>query len=223
MLTIPAAALFTGNKCLQQAWRHRQTVSYHLYIPQQIEVFRNELTDKHNFLEKRLQFVQAVVQPTLLYGCCCWTMTRAREAQVRTIQRKMMRTIIGTKRFSQDGHLENWVDWIDRCTQIAKQAMIDAGIPDWVEEIHRRRFRWAGRIARLTDNRWTKVVLLWSATGTRKRGRPKARWTDLLNRFFKQGRQATNAFWLELAQDEASWASLEDDYVNFALGMLSDV
>ena len=51
---------------------------------------------------------------------------------------------------------------------------------------------------------------------------PKFRWTDTLNKCFKQGRQATNEFWLELARDEESWASLENDYVNFALGKLSE-
>ena len=150
-------------------------------------------------------------------------MTRPREAQVRSIQRKMMRIIIGTKRRVQDGQLEEWVDWVDRSTQIAKQVMLEVGIPDWVEEIHRRKFQWAGRNAVLADGRWTGEVPLWSATGTRRRGRPTTRWTDTLNKFFKQGRQATNTCWLELAQDGPCWAPLEDDYVNFALGMLSDV
>ena len=108
-------------------------------------------------------------------------------------------------------------------TRIAEQVMSDLGVLDWVEEVHRRRFRWAGRNARLHDDRWTKEVLLLSAAGSRKRGRPRARWADQLNHFFKQGRQSTNNYWITLAQDADSWATLEDDYVNFALGRLSEV
>ena len=47
-----------------------------------------------------------------------------------------------------------------------------------------------------------------------------------MNKCFKKGRQArrqaTNEFWLELASDDESWAALEDEYVTFALGQLSE-
>ena len=135
----------------------------------------------------------------------------------------MMKVVVGTRRIAHGGDLENWVDYVIRSTRAAEKVMTDLGQPDWVEEVHRRRFQWAGRTARLNDNRWTREVLVWSATGNRKRGRPKARWTDQLNKFFRRELQATNQFWMEIASEEASWASLENDYVNFALGMLSEV
>ena len=185
-------------------------------------VFRSELTDRHYNLAKRLKLFQSTVQPTLLYGCACWTMTRDRESKIRTVQRKMLRAIIGTKRIAGKQGLETWVEWVVRSTRIAEQTMVDLGVPDWVEEVHRRRFRWAGRTSRVSDDRWTKEVLQWSATGARKRGRPRCRWADQLNKFFKQGLQATNEFWLELAQEKQSWDTLEGDYVNFVLGRLSE-
>ena len=100
--------------------------------------------------------------------------------------------------------------------------MSELAVPDWTEEVHRRIFQWAGRTARVNDERWTRELLSWSASGARKRGRSKFRWTDTLNKCFKQGRQATNEFWLELARDEELWATLENDYGNFALGKLSE-
>ena len=134
-----------------------------------------------------------------------------------------MRLVVGTKRIAHDRDLENCVDYVIRSTRVAEKVVTDLGQPDWVEEVHRRRFQWAGRTARLNDNRWTREVLVWSATGNRKRGRPKARWTDQLNKFFRQELQATNQYWMDIASEEASWASLEHNYVNFALGMLSEV
>ena len=132
-------------------------------------VFRRELTDKYYDLEKRVQLFQSIVQPTLLYGCACWTMTRERETQIRTLRRKMMRIIVGTKRVYCDEGEESWVDYIVRSTRAAEEVMAKFGQPGWGEEVHRRRFRWAGRTARLDDNRWTKEVLLWSASGSRKK------------------------------------------------------
>ena len=72
-------------------------------------------------------------------------MTRARETQIRSVQRKMLRMVVGTKRITQDGELEEYVEWITRATDVVKQMMVDLDVPDWVEEIHRRKFRWAGR------------------------------------------------------------------------------
>ena len=151
-----------------------------------------------------------------------WATPNIDQTQNGLMQRKMMRSIVGTRRLAHEDGLEDWAEWIYRSTQAAKLVMIDLSVPDWVEEIHRRQFRWAGRPARLDDNRWTREVLLWSVAGSRKRGRPKKRWTDHLNQFFKQGPQATNEFWLELAMDERSWSLLEDDYVNFCLGQLDE-
>lgn len=48
------------------------------------------------------------------------------------------------------------------------------------------------------------------------------RWTEQLNKSFKQGLLA-NRFWPELAVFEPSWCELEHDYVNFALGRLAEV
>ena len=36
--------------------------------------------------------------------------------------------------------------------------------------------------------------------------------------FFNQETRHDNIFWLTLAEDVGSWSSLEDDYLNFALG-----
>ena len=180
-------------------------------------VFRSELTDKYFGLEKRLRLFTSMIQPSLLYGSASWTLTRAREAFIKTTQRKMMRAIIGTRRIVRDGDLEGYVDWIVRSTSVAEEAMRKFGVPDWVEEAHKRKFRWAGQVARCTDRRWTREVLEWSATGSRRRGRPVMRWTDSLNKFFQQPSLSSALCWITIASDEDSWHSLEEDYVNFVL------
>ena len=89
-------------------------------------------------------------------------------------------------------------------------------VPEWVEEVQCRKFRWAGRVARCVDQRWTRSVLLLSMEGHRSQGRPLTRWVDCLNKFF-QG-DAKNVVWTTLAQDEQFWLQMENDYVDFILG-----
>ena len=45
-----------------------------------------------------MRLFDAVVTATALYGCGCWTMTAAREAKLRSTQRKIMRKVLGLRR-----------------------------------------------------------------------------------------------------------------------------
>jgi hypothetical protein len=185
-------------------------------------MFRSELTSRSLDLERRLKLFKAVVQPTLLYGCSCWTLTREKEQLIRTTQRRMMRQIVGSRREMSNGQLEEWVDWIIRATREAEATMERYDVPDWVEEAHRRKFRWAGHVARRHDGRWTRDIRTWTVAGHRSRRRPLTRWTDSLNKFFSTmfslERQADNSFWMDLAENRDSWRAAESDYVHFVLG-----
>jgi hypothetical protein len=184
-------------------------------------IYRSELTGKCYDLERRLKILKAVVQPTLLYGCTCWALTRAREHLIRTTQRVLMRKIIGTKRWMIDGELEEWVDWIIQATDETAKMMCKFDVQDWVEEAHRRRFRWAGHVARRDDGRWSRQALTWSISGSRSRGRPVTRWIDSIRKFIdtvwpSEDEAATDiTFWMILAEGRQSWRTLEDDYINF--------
>ena len=59
-----------------------------------------------------------------------------------------------------------------------------AGIRDWAKEQARRKWIWAGHVARRTDKRWTREVLEYHPVhGSRARGHPKTRWEDELDKF----------------------------------------
>ena len=106
-------------------------------------------------------------------------------------------------------------------TRIAEEEMKKNKVADWVEEIHSRKYRYAGKIARQNDGRWTREVLTWSAGGKRPRRRPLTRWTDSLEKFVKQTYRHNTAeqnTWTQVAMDEESWSSLEPTYLNCVLG-----
>ena len=55
----------------------------------------------------------------------------------------------------------------------------DTGVSDITNTIRKAKHRWAGHLARLSDNRWTIRATEWTPRfWTRKQGRPKTRWRD---------------------------------------------
>eukprot|EP00973_Karenia_brevis_P026169 3610686-Karenia_brevis.AAC.1 len=85
-------------------------------------------------------------------------MTLDRDKKVRGCQRRMLRTMLGkgrqplandvdnsseslsTATSNDEEALESYVDWIQRVTHEAEEAMSAAGVPDWVEESRRRKW-----------------------------------------------------------------------------------
>ena len=180
--------------------------------------YRDELTSKLYPVQHRLRLFASVIQPTFLYGCAAWTLTRDREARIRTLQRKMLRAVVGVRRrVTDDGVLEDWVHWIRRSTHAAEKARVEFKIPDWREEVYRKKFRWAGHVARREDGRWARAVLDWSVSGWRAQGRPMTRWVDCINKFFLGSHCIGATSWQERARDRTDWRRLEVDFVKFSL------
>ena len=64
-----------------------------------LSVYRKELVDKSIPLRLRLQFFQSAVTTTVLHACGSWSMTLERQRALRTAQRRVLRTIMGSSRW----------------------------------------------------------------------------------------------------------------------------
>ena len=104
---------------------------------------------------------------------------------------------------------ETWVDWIIRTMQVAIAAMQKAKVVDWVHEARRRKWMWAGHVARRTDGRWTRRMMDWRPAGFRAVCRPGSRWEDSLVQFTADV-GAEN--WREVAKDRRAWEELGEKY-----------
>ena len=105
---------------------------------------------------------------------------------------------------------ETWIAWLRRTAQAVHEHVDEGKVTDWVVEQRRRKWRWAGHVARRTDGRWTKWMLSWEpVSGARAPGRPVTRWEDALVTFMRgRGR------WSEVAKDRHLWRGLEDQFAN---------
>ena len=71
---------------------------------------------------------------------------------------------------------------------------------DRVQYVTNTKWKWAGHIARMKDNRWTIKSTEWHIKGVRSVGRPKRRWRD-----GTVGQQGT--VWTRIAKDRESWTT----------------
>ena len=173
-------------------------------------VYRKELTNKNYPLKQRMRLFNAVITPSVLYGCCSWVMTKTRAQRLRTTQRKMLRSILGKGRKS--------IEMSDQSS-----TMDSVGVPDWVEEQQRRKWRWCGHVCRRLDGRWpTKLLNFVPTSGRRSQAHPKARWTDDIAMFLAKAYGKNDASLggsfeecSHSAMDRGIWSNLESDFVNF--------
>ena len=113
-------------------------------------------------LKKKI--MDSCVLPSLTYGCQTWKFTLRVKNKIRTCQRSMERSITNVKKIQKIPH-----EKIRKKTKV-----IDA-----LKYSQKQKWRWAGHVARLNDGRWTSTLTLWRGpAGSRKRGRPIARWGD---------------------------------------------
>ena len=132
------------------------------------------------------------IQAAMTYGCQTWAVTKRMQDRLGTTQRSMERAMIGiTKR----DHKTN--KWVRQQT----------GVQDILERIKQLKWQWAGHLARIPDNRWTKAVTEWIPLDKkRKRARPRTRWIDDMNKFI-------GVTWMQVARDRMVWKSHEEAFI----------
>ena len=78
-------------------------------------------------------------------------------------------------------------------------------VTDVVRYVTNMKWKWAGHIARMKDDRWTIESTEWLIKGVRSAGRPKRRWrADIVG---QQG-----AVWTTIAKDRESWRTSAEGY-----------
>ena len=75
-----------------------------------------------------------------------------------------------------------------------------------VRVVKSRRMRWAGRVARMGEDRGVHRVLVGKPEGKRPLGTPRRRWEDNIKMDLQE--VGGRGDWMELAQDRDRWRAL---------------
>ena len=129
------------------------------------------------------------------------------EKKLRVARRRMLNRIIGHKRWPE----ESWVEFIQRTTHRSEDLAKQHKLEDWVELQRRRKWEFAGKVARLPRERWCLRLLGWRpwfrCHPRRRVGRPLKRWSDDLVAF-------AGGDWQNTARDEGMWKILNYGFVD---------
>ena len=131
------------------------------------------------------------------------------EHQLQVVRRKMLRYVFRIHRLrDQQGTLEGWVDFVQSSAHRVDVIASHHGMEDWVVTHRRRKWRFAGSLARQTDGRWSRQAIGWRPNmgHGRSQGRPRTRWSDQLEQF-------AGGEWFQLAMDEEQWQIAEEVFV----------
>ena len=125
---------------------------------------KQELCSKHYRTRDRVRLFDAVVSPTVLYGSAAWTLTSAMERKLRTAWQKMLRYVFRIHRCKVEGVVEDWIDYMQRSTSQLNSMASSFRMKDWVTLYRRRKYNFAAKVVRATDDRWSKLAIEWAPT-----------------------------------------------------------
>ncbi|XP_058836721.1 uncharacterized protein LOC131693148 [Topomyia yanbarensis] len=106
----------------------------------------------------KLTIYKTLIRPVVLYGHKTWTMLMEDQRALGVFERKVLRTIYGGVQM-EDG------TWRRRMNHELHQLL---GEPPICHTAKIGRLRWAGHVARMSDNSPVKTVLNCNPTGTRR-------------------------------------------------------
>jgi len=95
------------------------------------------------------------------------------------------------------------VKWQDNITNETIKQKIK--IPDLMNRILKLKWKWAGHIARMTDN-WAKDLMMWHPSSKRKSGRPRKRSAEEIKKSHGNN-------WHNTATGREKWSSMEEAFI----------
>jgi len=101
-------------------------------------------------------------------------LTRKEERALLIFESKIFRRIYGAK--YENGE---WKSWTNRELEEMSKG------ENMVKWIKGQRISWLGHLERMEEDRMPKKILTQELEGTRRRGRPRKRWKEEVERIFK--------------------------------------
>ena len=125
----------------------------------------NRVLNQHNIrLSTKLKMHNAVVLPSLLYGCESWTLYDRHIKQLEKVHMRVLRSMFGIRR--QDRITNTEV--LDRAHSSSTESML-----------LKTQLRWVGHVIRMEEHRMPRRLLYGElAAGKRHQGRQKKRYKD---------------------------------------------
>ena len=107
---------------------------------------------------------EGVIVPTALYGVEAWGMRSAERRNVKVLEMKCLRSLVGVSRMDRV-----------RNGEMRRRAGIERELASRADQ---RVLRWFGHVEKIDEYRMGRSVLMVEVSGRRVRGRPRLGWMD---------------------------------------------
>jgi hypothetical protein len=139
----------------------------------------------------KVQIYKTALRPVVTYGLETCTLTQQDEKDLEVFERKVLRKIFGAIKENQQ--------WRKLYNHEIQELYRQPSITNYVRA---QRLLWVGHVLRMEENRVPRKCFQSTPDGTRPRGRPKARFNDLIDRDVKQFNLVR---WREVAMNTNLW------------------
>ena len=129
------------------------------------------MTDKRIGRKLKRRLYTAVIRPAMIYGAETWSTTKKEEERMNVNEMRMLRWASGVTR--RDRVPNRYIRGSLKVCEISKK-------------IAERRLAWFGHVERREEDHYLKRVAHMEIPGRRRRGRPKTRWKDSVNRNMRE-------------------------------------
>ena len=133
-------------------------------------------------------------RPVVSYEAETWTLTKKEEQALLIFERKIFGRIYGPK-------YENG-EWKSRTNRELEEMSKGENIVKWIKG---QRISWLCPLERMEDDRMPKKIFTQELEGTRRRGRPRKRWKDEVERDLQV---LGVRKWTELVADRKKWKDI---------------
>ena len=119
----------------------------------------------------KLILYKTLIRPVVSYGAEAWTVTKKEEQALLIFERKIFRRIYGPE-------YENG-EWKSRTNRELEEMSKGENIVKWIKG---QRISRLGHLERMEEDRMPKKIFTEELEGTRRRGRPRKRWKEEVER-----------------------------------------
>jgi len=132
-----------------------------------VSLFRSGLLSR----DTEIILYKSLIIPVVSCGAEAWALTEKEEQAVLIFERKIFRRIYGPK-------YENG-EWKSRKNRELEEMSKGENIVKWIKG---QRISWLGHLQRMEEDRMPKNIFTQELEWTRRRGRPRKRWKEEVER-----------------------------------------
>ena len=132
-----------------------------------ISLFRSRLLS----IATKIVLYKTLIRPAVSYGAEAWTLTKKEEQVLLIFERKIFRRIYGPK-------YENG-EWKSGTNRELEEVSEGENIVKWIKG---QGISWLGHLERMEEDRMPKKIFTQELEVTRRRGRPRNRWKEEVER-----------------------------------------